>query len=52
MAAANLGPVLTAPLIGFGVTRAGSDFVPVAILSLVLLLLLVSVVLFFRTRER
>ena len=51
MAAANLGPVVTAPLIGLGVTRAGSDFVPVALLTLVLLLVLVSAVQFFRTRN-
>lgn len=51
MAAANLGPVLTSPLIGLGVTRAGSDFVPVALLALVLLLLLVSAIQFVRTRE-
>ena len=48
MAAANLGPVLTAPLLGFGVTRLGSGFVPAGLLGLTVLLLLVTATVFQR----
>lgn len=50
MSAANLGPVLTAPVIGLGVTNLGPDFVPVALTSVTALLLLTSLLQFRRTR--
>lgn len=52
MAAANLGPVLTAPLIGLGVQQVGSDVIPWAILSLTLMLLVTASVQLLRTRSQ
>lgn len=48
MAAANLGPVLTAPLIGLGVTRAGTGFVPAGLLALAVVLLVITATVHWR----
>lgn len=51
MAAANLGPVLTAPLIGFSVTRLGSGSIPWMLLGLAVIMLAVCLGMFSRTRS-
>ena len=51
MSAANLGPVLTAPLIGFGVEGFGTDFIPWALLTFTVLLLLTAGVQLMRARS-
>lgn len=51
MAAANLGPVLTAPLFGLGITGFGSGFVPAGLLVLALLLVLITGAVFRRLRS-
>lgn len=50
VAAANLGPVITAPLIGVAVTAAGGSLIPTALSLLALLLVTVVAALFWRTR--
>ena len=50
MAASNLGPVLTAPLIGLLVSSYGSNLIPVALSVLTALLLLVSLLQYTRTK--
>lgn len=52
VAAANLGPALTAPLIGRVVQADGPQVIPTALSGLALLLLLTVVWLWFRTRGR
>lgn len=52
IAAANLGPVLTAPLIGLVVSGNGEQAIPSALTVLAVLLLAVVATLFVRTRGR
>ncbi len=52
MAAANMGPVLTAPLIGLAVTRQGSDVVPLALLVITGVLVLITTLLLTQTARR
>ena len=51
MSFANLGPVLTAPLIGFGVESYGTDFIPWALLTFTVLLLVTVMLQLPRTRS-
>lgn len=51
MSAANLGPVLTAPLIGFGVEGFGTDFIPWALLTFTVLLVVTAGAQLLRTRS-
>lgn len=51
IAAANLGPVLTAPLIGFVVAGYGAQVIPTALAVAAVLLLVFVATLFFRTRR-
>lgn len=50
MAAANLGPVLTAPLIGWSVTLMGSGFVPTSLTIITLATVMATAVLYTRAR--
>lgn len=52
VAAANLGPVISAPLIGVAVAATGPRLIPTALSLLAFLLLTVVVALFWRTRGR
>ncbi len=52
VAAANLGPVLTAPLIGRAVTGYGTQAIPLALTGLALLLVASATLLFWRSRAR
>ncbi len=52
MAAANLGPVLTAPLIGVVVERGGTHLIPTALAFLGLLLVIVAGALYRQTGSR
>lgn len=52
VAAANLGPVVTAPIIGVTVANLGTGSIPIALASSCALLVAVVAVLFLRTRGR
>ncbi len=52
VAGANLGPVVTAPLIGITVTNFGTESIPIALACLGALLVMAVATLFFRTRGR